>query len=72
MIGSPLFFGFVFGPNAVIGLLPGALVSSVNLAISSSNSGGAWFLFIISGIIVRNSMSLKGVKDKMSIKYYLL
>jgi len=26
----------------VAGLLPGALVSSVQMAISSSNSGGAW------------------------------
>jgi Na+/H+-translocating membrane pyrophosphatase len=37
-----LILGFLFGENAVAGLLPGALVSSVQLAISSSNSGGAW------------------------------
>jgi len=29
VIGSPLLFGFVLGPKAVAGLLPGALVSSV-------------------------------------------
>jgi H+-translocating diphosphatase len=42
VIGTPLFFGFVFGPKSIAGLLPGVLVSSVQLAISSSNSGGAW------------------------------
>merc|ERR1712146_521993 len=30
------------GKNAVAGLLSGALVSGVQLAISMSNSGGAW------------------------------
>ena len=34
--------GFLFGPRAVAGLLPGALVSGVQMAISSSNTGGAW------------------------------
>ena len=35
-------FGVVVGPVAVAGLLPGALVSGVQLAISMSNTGGAW------------------------------
>ena len=39
---SPLFFGAVFGVNACYGLLTGSLFSSVQLAISMSNSGGAW------------------------------
>jgi len=26
---TPLFVGFLFGPNAVAGLLPGALVSGI-------------------------------------------
>jgi len=39
-----LLVGFFFGPKAIAGLLPGSLISSVNLAISSSNSGGAWYL----------------------------
>jgi len=34
--------GVVFGPRAVAGLLLGAIVSGVQLAISASNSGGAW------------------------------
>jgi len=42
VIGSPLFFGAVFGVQAVFGLLTGSLFSSVQLAISMSNSGGAW------------------------------
>lgn len=29
VIGSPILFGFLIGPKAVAGLLPGALVSSV-------------------------------------------
>merc|ERR1719191_2266564 len=42
VIGSPLVAGLLFGKNACAGLLSGALVSSVQLAISMSNSGGAW------------------------------
>jgi len=39
---SPLAAGFFFGPRAVCGLLAGAIVSGVQVAISQSNSGGAW------------------------------
>merc|ERR1719504_578417 len=42
VILSPLIAGFGFGKNTVAGLLSGALCSSVQLAISMSNSGGAW------------------------------
>merc|ERR1712232_807611 len=42
VILSPLDTGFGFGKNATAGLLSGALVSSVQLAISMSNTGGAW------------------------------
>merc|ERR1719424_615690 len=42
VILSPLVFGLLLGKNAVAGLLSGALVSGVQLAISMSNSGGAW------------------------------
>merc|ERR1712224_236761 len=34
--------GIGFGKNATAGLMGGALVSSVQLAISMSNTGGAW------------------------------
>jgi len=42
VILSPLLAGTIFGVQAVFGLLSGSLVSSVQLAISMSNSGGAW------------------------------
>ena len=42
VIVTPLFFGIVFHPLLVAGILPGALLSGVHLAISMSNSGGAW------------------------------
>lgn len=42
VLGSPLLVGFLFGPMAVAGLLAGAIVSGVQVAISASNTGGAW------------------------------
>jgi len=42
VLGSPLLAGFLFGPGAVAGLLAGAIVSGVQVAISASNTGGAW------------------------------
>merc|ERR1712159_118784 len=42
VIFSPILFGIGLGKNAVAGLLIGALTSGVQLAISMSNSGGAW------------------------------
>jgi len=42
VILSPLIAGLGFGKNTCAGLLSGAMVSSVQLAISMSNTGGAW------------------------------
>lgn len=42
VIISPLLAGMLFGPAAVEGLLAGAIVSGVQVAISASNTGGAW------------------------------
>jgi len=42
VILSPIFCGVLFGVNSVCGLIAGAIVSSVQLAISMSNTGGAW------------------------------
>lgn len=42
VILTPIFFGVVFHPVTVAGLLPGALLSGIQLAISMSNTGGAW------------------------------
>merc|ERR1711871_1034829 len=42
IIASPIVTGILFGVLAVAGLLTGAIVSAVQLAISQSNTGGAW------------------------------
>ena len=42
VILPPIFFGIIFHPVLVAGLLPGALLSGVQMAISMSNTGGAW------------------------------
>lgn len=39
---TPFIVGYLFGPKAVAGVLAGSLVSGVQMAISASNSGGAW------------------------------
>jgi len=39
---TPIFCGVIFGTRVVAGILPGALLSGVQLAISMSNTGGAW------------------------------
>jgi K(+)-stimulated pyrophosphate-energized sodium pump len=41
-IVSPLAVGFIFGKEALAGLLAGSLVSGVLMAIMLSNAGGAW------------------------------
>ena len=42
IMGTPLVTGFLFGIQAVAGVLAGSLVAGGVIAISSSNSGGAW------------------------------
>jgi len=42
VILSPLLSGFIFGTRFLTGVLGGALVSGVQMAISASNTGGAW------------------------------
>ncbi len=39
---SPIAMGALFGTQALAGMLAGALVSGVQLAVSMSNTGGAW------------------------------
>ena len=39
---TPIVIGVLFGKYTLAGVLPGALISGVQLAISSSNTGGAW------------------------------
>ena len=42
VILTPLLVGFLFGPQMLAGVLIGALIVGVMLAISMANSGGAW------------------------------
>ena len=42
VIITPIITGLAFGPDFISGLLPGSLVSGVQLAISAANTGGAW------------------------------
>jgi inorganic pyrophosphatase len=39
---TPIVVGILFGKYTLAGLLPGAIISGVQMAISSSNTGGAW------------------------------
>ncbi|GBG78108.1 hypothetical protein CBR_g26045 [Chara braunii] len=39
---TPIIAGFFFGVDTLAGVLAGALVSGVQMAISASNTGGAW------------------------------
>jgi len=39
---TPIIVGFFFGTHALAGVLAGALVSGVQIAISAANMGGAW------------------------------
>ncbi len=41
-IVAPIIVGLVLGPNGVVGMLAGALVSGFVLAVMMSNSGGSW------------------------------
>jgi K(+)-stimulated pyrophosphate-energized sodium pump len=42
IMGSPIVVGYLFGVEAVAAMLIGSLITGGVLAISSSNSGGAW------------------------------
>lgn len=42
VILTPIAFGVLLHPVMVAGLLPGSLLSGIQLAISMSNTGGAW------------------------------
>lgn len=39
---TPPLFGVLFGAKTLAGVLAGALVSGIQMAISASNTGGAW------------------------------
>ena len=39
---TPVVVGILFGTRTLAGVLAGALVSGVQMAVSMSNTGGAW------------------------------
>lgn len=66
VILSPLVMGFLFGPRGVCGLLAGSIVSGVQIAISMSNTGGAWDnakKYIEAGHLVHNGEVQKKKSD---------
>ncbi len=70
VLGSPFVFGFFFGPQGVAGLLAGAIVSGVQIAISFSNTGGAWDnakKYIEAGF--HESKDVLGDEDEVDGKY---
>ncbi len=42
VMGTPIIVGFLFGVEALAGVLGGSMVCGVVLALASSNAGGAW------------------------------
>ena len=41
-VAVPIVSGFIFGPNFVAGILVGATIAAIMLAVFCGNSGGAW------------------------------
>ncbi len=67
VIFTPILLGGLFGPKAVAGYLAGVIVSGVQMAISSSNTGGAWDnakKFIESGRLLNDDFSANNYNDK--------
>jgi len=67
VIFTPIICGIFFGNRIVAGILPGALISGVQLAISMSNTGGAWDntkKYIEAGKLVKDGIILgKGSEE---------
>jgi len=70
VIGSPLVAGFVFGPSATAGLLAGTIVSGVQVAISASNTGGAWDNAKKEVEAHRSEFRAKAEENRINIKEY--
>lgn len=62
MTVTPFALGFILGPKALLGFLPGAIVSGVQMALSASNTGGAWDnakKYIEAGMMIDNGEVVK-------------
>jgi H(+)-translocating pyrophosphatase len=65
VIFTPLLLGLIFGANCVAGYLIGVIVSGIQLAVSASNSGGAWDN--TKKLIKNKGLPVKGIE-----RYYLM
>jgi H(+)-translocating pyrophosphatase len=61
---SPLVIGLLWGPDMVIGLLAGAILSGFMLAVTMANAGGAWDnakkYVEAGGLVINNEPKRKG------------
>lgn len=67
VIFTPLLLGIVFGPKAVAGYLAGVIVSGVQMAISASNTGGAWDN--AKKYIEKKNLAVEGTDDNIVVYY---
>ena len=68
VIFTPLFIGIIFGPKAVAGYLAGVIVSGVQMAISASNTGGAWDN--AKKYIEKKNLAVEGTENNNTVVYY--
>ena len=67
VIFTPLFIGIIFGPKAVAGYLAGVIVSGVQMAISASNTGGAWDN--AKKYIEKKNLAVEGTENHNTVYY---
>ena len=68
VIFTPLLVGLVMGPRALAGYLAGVIVSGVQMAISSSNTGGAWDN--AKKYIEKKNLAVEGTENSSTVVYY--
>ena len=68
VICTPLIIGYVAGSMALAGYLSGVIVSGVQMAISSSNTGGAWDN--AKKYIEKGNLAVEGTENSSRIEYY--
>ena len=68
VIFTPLLLGMIIGSKAVAGYLAGVIVSGVQMAISASNTGGAWDN--AKKYIEKKNLAVEGTENSSSVVYY--